>query len=85
MWGLASITTCQLCVILFKNHQPVCIGTGILFIFTIYRYIEIYRISNEVSSVTDKLTQLVCETRLLSVQMHQACMHGPASLQSFTV
>ena len=30
----ASITTCQLCVILFKNHQPVCTSTSILFIFT---------------------------------------------------
>jgi len=32
----ASITTCQLCVSVFKNHQPVCTSTGILFIFTVH-------------------------------------------------
>jgi len=36
MQGPASITTCQLCVVLFKNHQPVCTSTGILFIFTVH-------------------------------------------------
>jgi len=32
--GPASIRTCQLCAILFKNHQPVCTSTSILFIFS---------------------------------------------------
>jgi len=36
--GAASITTCQLCVtgILFKNPQPVCTSTSILFIITMF-------------------------------------------------
>jgi len=86
MRGPASVTTCQLCVILLKNHQPLCTSTSILYVFTMHYNTKTAPVC---SYRTGNLPRLVCWTllvtgaQLLSVQMNQTSGQygGPASIR----